>query len=483
MIRFFKENIQHTLHSRLGKIQCLMLFINTLFFIFIAYSLHSYFTPLLLIIFILVCLCLFLLCVYLTLKNKKSTLLIHLLMSIVFIIAMMTIYKTNHFVSSITHSQEYETIQLVTLKESSLTQESSLKDLTMGSYIDDHEGYQHAVDILNKYQKENFHTHQYDDFQKEYKDFLNKKIDFFILSPLTTAYLEEINPDYSKQIKVLYQEQYPIQEIVNDKIDILKEPFTVYLGGVDLSGNKDIRGAGRGDVNILLTVNPQTKKSQLQVIPRDLYCYNPVKKKSSKLSYSGKWGGVQSSIASIEHEFGIKINYYAKINFEGLIELIDELGGIDAYSHYDYTVNGFHYKKGINHLNGTQALAMARERKSLPLNERSRGLQQMEIIKGIMKKVSQNPSFDNLKTILSTIENNFVTNLPEDQFIDAFQLFLDMKDSLLHLKAYSMDGQYKWHDDEIIKGYHFYYFYPSHQEKEKVRNRINDIISQQKREQ
>ena len=60
-------------------------------------------------------------------------------------------------------------------------------------------------------------------------------------------------------------------------MDISSEPFVIYLGGVDYSSNGKINGAARGDVNILLAVNPNTQKAILQVVPRDLYAYNPVK--------------------------------------------------------------------------------------------------------------------------------------------------------------------------------------------------------------
>ena len=306
---------------------------------------------------------------------------------------------------------------------------------------------------------------------------MDNKIDMIVITSLSSSYLEEEVADYRDHIRPLFIKEYAIENTFqNEKLDITKDPFTVYLGGVDLSCNGKINGTGRGDVNILLTINPTTKKASMQVIPRDLYSYIPIKDAHSKLSYSGNWGGVQSSIASIEHELGVKINYYAKINFDGLTDLIDKIGGIDVYSHYDYTINDFHYQKGMNHVNGEQALAMARERKSLPLNERSRGLQQMEIIKGIMNKLFENPSYDYMMSALDSIQENFMTNLPKDQFIDAFQLFLSMRDTLMNIETYSMNGEYKWHYDEVKKGYYLYYFYPSDGEIEKVRDRINNIL-------
>lgn len=119
---------------------------------------------------------------------------------------------------------------------------------------------------------------------------------------------------------------------------------------------------------------------------------------------------------------------------------------------------------------------MARERKSLPLNERSRGLQQMEIIKGIINKLLENPSYDYMMATLDAIENNFMTNLPEDKFIDAFNVMFNMKDTLMNLETHTMQGEYKWHYDEVKKGYYLYYFYPYDGQIEEARDRINNIL-------
>ena len=100
----------------------------------------------------------------------------------------------------------------------------------------------------------------------------------------------------------------------------------------------------------------------------------------------------------------------------------------------------------------------------------------MEIIKGIMNKLFENPSYDYMMSALDSIQENFMTNLPKDQFIDAFQLFLSMRDTLMNIETYSMNGEYKWHYDEVKKGYYLYYFYPSDGEIEKVRDRINNIL-------
>lgn len=468
----------HTIFkTTLGKISLSLLMINLFLGIFDIYKISQYvkFVPVLLISFILfVVLCLILLSIY---KLPKLSIFFNILLAILLLIGTVALNRASSFSSAITNTKEVEAVQIVVKKESTLDSRSDLNEKVMGIFIDDEIGLERALEILKEHNKEGVKIRRYDNMLDAYNALLNDEIDLLVFSSLSTSYLEEEIIDYYDYVRVLFEKEYELEDIVTmENVDITKEPFVVYLGGVDLSFNGKINGAARGDVNILLVVNPTTKKAILQVVPRDLYAYNPVKDASSKLSWSGKWGGVQSSVYSIQHELGIKINYYAKINFDGFKDLIDAIGGIDVYSHYTYSTAGYSFVKGMNYgISGEQALAMARERKSLPLNERSRGLQQMEIIKGIMNKIYQNPSFDNLMATLDSIQNSFMTNLPEDKFLDAFNLFLSMKDTFLNIETYSMEGEIIWHEDEVIGG-NYYYFYPSEAEKEKVRDRINAIL-------
>ena len=472
------NGLKNVLQTVAGKLCLLTLIINSILVIYNIYKLSSILPTTTIVTASIIAVVVLLILFLLMIKFPKITIVLHIILVIVLILTSTVSKKTTDFTTTVTNTEEVEVLEIVVKKESKLQADSDLTGLTMAAYIDDTLGLKRAKEILKEHNQQGVDYKLYDNMVTAYKDLLNGKVDMLVFSSFSISFLEEEIEDYKIHVRPLFTKEYPIETLFETKkVDILHEPFTVYLGGVDLSCNGKINGVGRGDVNILLTVNPNTKKASLQVVPRDLYSYNPVKKRSSKLSYSGRWGGVQSSVASIEHELGIKINYYAKINFDGFKDLIDKIGGIDVASHYDYVINGYHYRSDqLNHVNGEQALAMARERKSLPLNERSRGLQQMEIIKGIFNKILQNPSYDYIMDVLDTIQNNFITSLGEDQFLDAFQLLVSMKDSLTNLEIHSMEGDYRWHDDEIVNGY-YYYFYPADGEIEAARKRINDILS------
>ncbi len=216
----------------------------------------------------------------------------------------------------------------------------------------------------------------------------------------------------------------------------------------------------------------------MQVIPRDLFVYIPCKDASSKLSYSGWWGGIQSSIASIEKALDVEINYYAKINFDGLTDLVDALGGVKVYSHYTYSAGGYNFVKGYNEVDGPKALMFARARKMLPLNERSRGYQQMELIKGIFTKFAQEPTYNHAMSVIDSLENNFTTNLPKEDFVKAYQLVVELLPKLQTMENHSIEGEYKWHHDEVNSNY-LYYFYPNKGELKAVKERIDSVLNGQ----
>lgn len=385
--------------------------------------------------------------------------------------------RVNTFTDEITETNEVETVQIVALKDSNITADQSFDNLQLAYVQDDENAYKHSTEILKENNKKVKKEKPYKDMEVAYNDLKNKKTDLLVLTSLSKSDLFSLDENYTEQIKVILSKEYPLEAAKVKSVDISKEPFTVYFQGADLSSGDNINSTGRGDVNILITVNPQTKKVNMQVIPRDLFVYIPCKDASSKLSYSGWWGGIQSSIASIEQALDIDINYYAKINFDGLTDLVDALGGVEVYSHYTYDAGGYHFEKGYNEVDGKKALIFARARKMLPLNERSRGYQQMELIKAIFTKFAKEPTYNHAMSVLDSLQNNFTTNLPKEDFIKAYQLVVELLPQLQTMENHSIEGEYKWHYDEVRPTYYQYYFYPADGELQQVRQRIDDVLN------
>ncbi len=226
--------------------------------------------------------------------------------------------------------------------------------------------------------------------------------------------------------------------IENDDSDELPEGvFTVYISGIDVSG--DISAKSRSDVNILAVVNTNTHQVQLINTPRDYYVPLSISDgMKDKLTHAGIYG-VNVSKDTLGMLYGIEINYFFRINFSGFQELIDALGGITVNSDVEFDAGGYHFNQGANTLNGEQALAFSRERKSFADGDRQRGRNQMAVITGVIQKMQSPAILQNFSQLMDGIEGSFESDI-------SYGLLTGMvKDQLSgggawNVASYSVDG-------------------------------------------
>ena len=172
---------------------------------------------------------------------------------------------------------------------------------------------------------------------------------------------------------------------------ITKEPFVVYLSGVDNRG--ELTEKARSDVNILAVVNPTTKQAALINTPRDYYVDLAGTDSKDKLTHAGLYG-VETSMATLGNLYGVNVEHYLRINFAGFINIIDAIGGVDVYSDQAFTSVGSPgyydpttFAEGWNHLDGKSALAFARERHAFKTGDIQRGINQMKVIDAMANKL------------------------------------------------------------------------------------------------
>lgn len=172
-------------------------------------------------------------------------------------------------------------------------------------------------------------------------------------------------------------------------VDVTEEPFNVYITGIDQWANEKGLDLERSDVNMLVTVNPKTKKILLTSIPRDTYVKLHTSQQMDKLTHTGIYG-VDETLNSVQDWLGVDINYYVKMNFTGARDIINAMGGIEVYSPVEFTstLKGYEYHKGWNKLNGKEALYFARERKSFEGQDAVRVENQQRVMKAIIKKMT-----------------------------------------------------------------------------------------------
>ena len=250
---------------------------------------------------------------------------------------------------------------------------------------------------------------EYTDVQTLAQGLLNGEIGAAIYNEAFNGIIENMIPDYTDQIKILYQ--YGIEtEIAQEEDATVEEPFNIYISGIDVYG--PITTNSRSDVNIIMTVNPNTHKILLTTTPRDYYVTIPgiSGEQRDKLTHAGIYG-VDASMATLESIYGIDITYYARVNFDSLMEIVDALGGVDVYSEYDFTVWGVHFKQGYNHVNGEAALKFARERYSFESGDNQRGKNQEALLTAILEKAMSPAMLMNASQLITSVSDSVETNM------------------------------------------------------------------------
>ena len=200
---------------------------------------------------------------------------------------------------------------------------------------------------------------------------------------------------------------------------ITKEPFVVYLSGVDNRG--DLTEKARSDVNILAVVNPTTKQAALINTPRDYYVDLAGTDSKDKLTHAGLYG-VETSMATLGNLYGVNVEHYLRINFAGFINIIDAIGGVDVYSDQAFTSVGSPgyydpttFAEGWNHLDGKAALAFARERHAFKTGDVQRGINQMKVIDAMLNKIKSPALLVGFSKIMDAAADCFVTSLSQNQ--------------------------------------------------------------------
>ena len=199
-----------------------------------------------------------------------------------------------------------------------------------------------------------------------------------------------------------------------------------------MEGSIDI--VNRTDVNMIATVNPTTNEVLLTSIPRDYYVTLPTKGAKDKLTHSSLYG-MQESIGAIENELGIDINYYLRVNYTTIITLVDAIGGIEIESDRDFytsgmegmpELNGHHFVKGINQVDGKLALAFCRERHAFSEGDMKRNENQQQVLEAIIKKATSSTTIlTKYTSLLDAVKDNLSTNMTQDEMASIIKMQLD----------------------------------------------------------
>ena len=241
---------------------------------------------------------------------------------------------------------------------------------------------------------------------------------------LDEAYLPLLDEQYEgfkDSIKTIYSYKIEseVQGLVLNQVKVEQEPFTVYISGIDVYG--EIETNSRSDVNIMAVVNPSSHQILLITTPRDYYVEIPGISGGAcdKLTHAGIYG-VDASMSTLEEIYDTEIDFYARVNFTSLIQMVDALGGVDVESEIEFTTSTaagcvVDIQEGINHLNGEQALAFCRERKNLANGDNQRGMHQQAVITAMIQKAVSPAILMGANELLDSVSGNVDTNMSTDQ--------------------------------------------------------------------
>lgn len=200
--------------------------------------------------------------------------------------------------------------------------------------------------------------------------------------------------------------------------NITTESFNVYITGIDQWESEKGLDLERSDVNMIVTVCPNTHKILLTSIPRDTYVPLHRTGDMDKLTHTGIYG-VDETINTMEEWLGIDMDYYLKMNFTAVVDVINAIGGVDVYSPVEFVPvkrDWWTVKKGWNHMNGKQALAFARERKAFNSEDSKRVENQQRVVDAIIKKLTTSPAIlTRYPDILAAASENMSTNMTNEE--------------------------------------------------------------------
>lgn len=447
--------------------------------------------------------------------NKKSTITISIIISIILIITQILlgyfIQRTYNSLNNMNKEKITYTSVIATKTDSNIKNINTLKDKKIGIVVDETsiDSYIIGLEIIKEQNLETKNEiKEYTDFSTLIKDLYNKKIDAMIISKNYPSMFKSTSTykNIEKDTKIIYEKEktlskdeiakYTGEEMKNlntgDKID---KPFTMLVMGIDSTANTLSKNAtGNGDALMLVTFNPQTLNATIFSIPRDTYvpiaCFE--NQKENKITHAA-WNGESCMIKTIENLTDINIDYYVKINFQGVVKLVEALNGITVDVPLDFCEsnskrstkqnNLICLKKGKHSLNGEEALALARHRKTLTTGDLQRGQNQQLVVQGILNKLKSVKSANQMLNILDTISKNMDTNFTTKQILSFYdiakQLFMtSSSNNLINMQQLYLQGASQMIYDEGM-GLVLYDYIPNQESLQQVINTMKQNLELQ----
>lgn len=351
-------------------------------------------------------------------KTKKSALVTTVVLVIFSLVSLVGIFGFKQMIditNRMNQTAAFSEVEMsiVVPKESDIKDVSQLTSVQAPTKVDKN-NIETMMSALKKDKKVDVKVDDVASYQEAYDNLKSGKSKAMVLSGSYASLLESVDSNYASNLKTIYT--YKIKKKnSNSAKQVDSKVFNIYISGIDTYGS--ISTVSRSDVNIIMTVNMNTHKILLTTTPRDAYVKIPGggADQYDKLTHAGIYG-VETSEQTLENLYGIKIDYYARINFTSFLKLIDQLGGVTVHNDQAFTsLHGkFDFPVGDIQMNSEQALGFVRERYSLDGGDNDRGKNQEKVISAIVNKLASLNSVSNFTSIVNNLQDSVQTNMSLD---------------------------------------------------------------------
>lgn len=380
------------------------------------------------VVYSIILVAIFALCLILSIL-KKSRVLTTVLLVVFSIIAAVSLFAFKSLVDvahNMNETASYSEIEMSVVVPSN-SSVNDVSDLTSVQAPTDADG-SNINELLSHIKSEkgvDLATEKVDSYQAAYENLVNGSSKAMVFNSAYSSLLEMSYENFQSNLKTIYS--YKIKTSIKDEAKAHdSNVFNIYISGIDTYGS--ISTVSRSDVNLILTVNMNTHKILMTETPRDAYVKIPDggADQYDKLTHAGIYG-VETSEKTLENLYGITIDYYARLNFDSFLKLIDALGGITVYNSQAFTSlhGNYEFPVGNVTLDSDKALGFVRERYSLEHGDYDRGNNQMKVIQAILNKLTSLNSVSNYSTIISNVQDSIQTDMKLDTMMKLVNTQLD----------------------------------------------------------
>lgn len=414
---------------------------------------------------------------------------IHTFFAILFLVISIYIFTAYNSVNAFNKNKTTYSTSLVVLKDSTLKKKDQIQNKKIGM-INDSDSYEGNTLALLILQDEKLldknKVVEYDDYHDLLEALYSKKVDVAFFPTNYVSMFDNLDgyKNIDKETRIIYTKQKKVKK--NSSASTIDKPFSVLLMGIDsTSTTLNPSETGNSDSLMVLSFNPDTLSATMLSIPRDSYVNVSCMSRKTKITHAG-WYGEECVEKTIEDFLDIDIDYYVKVNFKALVNIVNAVGGIEVEVPKDLcTDNSSRHgkvciKKGKQTLNGEEALVLSRNRKQLANGDIDRGLNQQLVVKALVNKVAKKvKDISTMYSLLDTISDSMDTNFSTDQILSFYNIGKnivrksnkDLTDSLTIRQLY-LSGEGKMIYDEKTR-LNLYNYVLYNESIEAVSNAIN----------